>query len=222
MSWFIIHKSTLNFYISFMLHLKKLPFFLVLTSILLIVTYIQQEYVSIPQLSNLDLPEEMKGKYLETFFRYRWLAFAVVPLIILLRVSYTALCLFLKELFASDVENVNYSSCFNVALKADIVMFGASILNCVLILCTGVSTLDLQQYISLTCLANTETAEPWLLIPLAAVNVFEVVYWFFMAKLFAVENKCGYWQGFRYVMTGYGVGYLFYIVLAIFLVLYLT
>lgn len=205
-----------------MLHLKKLPFFLVLTSILLIITYIQQEYVSIPQISNLDLPEEMKGKYLESFFKYRWVSFLLVPLIILLRVSYTALCLFLKELFASDVENVSYSSCFNVALKADIVMFGASILSCVLILCTGVSTLDLQQYISLTCLADTETAEPWLLIPLAAVNVFEIVYWFFMAKLFAVENKCGYWQGFRYVMSGYGVGYLFYIVLAMFLVLYLT
>lgn len=205
-----------------MLHLKKLPFFLVLTSILLIITYIQQEYVSIPQISNLDLPEEMKERYLESFFKYRWVSFLLVPLIILLRVSYTALCLFLKELFANDIESANYSSCFNVALKADIIMFGASILSCTLILCTGASTLDLQQYISLTCLANTETAEPWLLIPLAAVNVFEIVYWFFMAKLFAVENKCGYWQGFRYVMSGYGVGYLFYIVLAMFLVLYLT
>lgn len=205
-----------------MLHLKKLPFFLVLTSILLIITYIQQEFVSIPQISNLDLPEEMKGKYLESFFRYRWVAFAVVPLIILLRVFYAALCLFLKELFASDVENVSYSSCFNVALKADIVMFGASVLSCVLILCTGESTIDIQRYFSLTCLANTETTESWLLMPLAAVNVFEIAYWFFMAKLFAVENKCGYWLGFRYVMSGYGVGYLFYIVLVMFLVLYLT
>ncbi|MBP5366162.1 MAG: hypothetical protein J6Y82_09620 [Bacteroidales bacterium] len=205
-----------------MLQLKKLPFFISLVSIYLIITYIQQEYVSIPQISNLDVPDEIKERFLKSFAQYRWVGFAIVPVFILIRVAYAALCLFLKELFASDMEKTNYSSCFNVALKADIIMLVAAVLTSVISVCMGDTSVDCQRFYSLVCLADAETSERWLLVPLAAVNVFEIVYWFFMAKLFATENHCSYRYALGYVVSGYGVGYMFYIVLVIFLVLYLA
>ncbi|BBL02344.1 hypothetical protein A3BBH6_25800 [Alistipes onderdonkii subsp. vulgaris] len=43
-----------------------------------------------------------------------------------------------------------------------------------------------------------------------------------MAKLVAVQSGSGYWSSFKFVLSTYGVGYLFYIVFLMFLLLYLT
>lgn len=67
-----------------------------------------------------------------------------------------------------------------------------------------------------------EKIEPWVRMPLAAINVFEVLYWVVMALL--VGGLCGtrFGKSFKFVMSTYGVGYLFYIAFLMFLMLYLT
>ncbi len=58
--------------------------------------------------------------------------------------------------------------------------------------------------------------------PLAAVNVFEVLYWIVMALLVGRLCRTKFGKSFKFVMSTYGVGYVFYIALLMFLMLYLT
>lgn len=67
-----------------------------------------------------------------------------------------------------------------------------------------------------------EDVEPWVRMPLSAVNVFEILYWIVMSLL--VRKLCGteFGRSFIFVMSTYGVGYLFYIAFLMFLMLYMT
>ncbi len=97
-----------------------------------------------------------------------------------------------------------------------------SILLCVFgFVLTKDTIVSINAYSSLLFLAD-ENIEPWVRLPLSAVNLFEILYWIVMALL--VGKLCGtkFGKSFKFVMSTYGVGYLFYIALLMFLMLYLT
>ena len=82
-------------------------------------------------------------------------------------------------------------------------------------------SLEFTQCTSL-CFLGGNDIEAWVRIPLAAVNIFEILYWIMMSL--CVGKLCGtkYGISFKFVMFSYGTGYLFYITLIMFLMLYLT
>ena len=195
----------------------------ILISILLILTWLQQEYVAIPQLTNMPVVDDaVKGRLIENFYKYRWVGFLTAPLILLLRITLTTLCLFIGGFFDEAMPKQNFRQWWNVVLKADIVMILSSMVSCLLSVKYGAEhAMEISRYFSFAFLGNPKSTEQWVQIPLSALNVFEVCYWFFMSKLLSVQTGRGYWASFRFIMGSYGTGYLFYIVFVMFLVLYL-
>lgn len=54
---------------------KELFLFLLYVSVMLIITFLQQEYVLLPELQNLDIiGEEAKGQLLERYQKTRWIS----------------------------------------------------------------------------------------------------------------------------------------------------
>lgn len=190
---------------------------------MLIIIYLQQEFVLMPELQSFDLVgDEAKAKMLESWQKWRWLSFAVAPLLLLIRLSLVTLCLFVGSFFFADMAGRKFKDWWGVAMVAQSVMLLYSVVLCIINIAAGANeALEVTKCISLLFLGG-EGIEQWIKIPLSAVNVFEIAYWFLMAKLVSVKTDNGFGKSFKFVMSSYGVGYLFYIVLLMFLTLYLS
>lgn len=206
------------------LNVYSLNMLFILFSFILIITYLQQEYIVIPHLSNMPMVDEtLKAKIFEGYYKHRWLMYLIPLAILLIRVSLVGMCLFLGSFFIERQQEIKYADGWNVALKSDIILILSSVMVCTIAVMFGAEQAEVVgRYCSLAFLVDPNITEQWLLVPIAALNIFEVVYWLFMAKLVAVQSGSGYWSSFKFVLSTYGVGYLFYIVFLMFLLLYLT
>lgn len=197
--------------------------FLVFLIIMFIITYLQQEFVLLPELHSLDIVgDDTKIELIRRFQQMRWLAFLLGPLLLLLRLVLVTLCLFIAGFFFNEMEGNTFGNWWGVALKAQIVMVAYSVFLCVANLVLAPDTVvKISTYSSLLFLCNGDT-EAWVRLPLAAINFVEVLYW--TALTFFVGKLCNttFGKSFRFVLSSYGVGYLFYLSLLIFLLLYLT
>ena len=197
--------------------------FLLYVSVMLIITFLQQELVLLPELQNLDIiGEDARAQMLERYQRMRWISFLLVPLLLLLSLSLVTLCLFIGSFFYAEMNGKKFKDWWGVAMVAQSVMLAYSVILCAVNIGFGANkAMELTTYTSLLFLGG-EKIEPWVRMPLAAINVFEVLYWVVMALL--VGGLCGtrFGKSFKFVMSTYGVGYLFYIAFLMFLMLYLT
>lgn len=197
--------------------------FLLYVSVMIVITFLQQEFVLLPELQNLDIiGDDAKGQLLEQYQRMRWLSFLLVPVLLLLRLSLVTLCLFIGGFFFAEMSGKRFGDWWGVATVAQAVMLMYSVILCIVNLTAGANkAMELTKYTSLLFLGG-EKMEPWVQLPLSAVNIFEILYWIVMALL--VGTLCGtkFGKSFKFVMSTYGVGYLFYIALLMFLMLYLT
>jgi len=197
--------------------------FLLYVSVMLVITFLQQEFVLMPELQSFDLVgNETKSQLLENWQKWRWVSFALAPLLLLLRLSLVSLCLFVGSFFFAEMTGRKFKEWWSVAMVAQAVMLLYSVLLCALNIFAGTSqAIEVTKYTSLLFLGG-DNVEQWIKLPLSAVNVFEIAYWFVMAKLVSVKTETGFGKSFKFVMSSYGVGYLFYIVLLMFLILYLN
>lgn len=202
---------------------NKIYLFLLYVSVMLFVTFLQQEYVLLPELQNIDIiGEDAKSRLIERFHQFRWLAYLVAPLLLLIRLCLVSVCLYLGDFFFSKMSGRKYKEWWDVALQAQVVMILYSLLLCIVNVCTGTnSAMDITTYTSLLFLAGNDI-EPWVKMPLSAINVFEIVYWCVMSLCVRKLVGTNFGKSFKFVMSSYGVGYLFYIALLMFLMLYLA
>lgn len=189
-----------------------------------IAAYIQQEYLVIPQLENMPIINDiLKRKILNEFQKLRWLSLLLAPIIILLRVSLVASCFFVGSLLFDGFGKLEYGRCFNVALKADVILlFSAVISSAILLFAGNESTVYVSKCMSLLYFFDLENIEPWLVMPIGVLNVFEAVYWFFMAALLAVALKKSYKDALNFVLCTYGTGLVLFILFIIFVTLYIS
>ncbi len=197
--------------------------FLLYVSVMLIITFLQQEFVLLPELQNLDiLGKDVRAQILERYHRMRWFSFLLVPLLLLLRLSLVTMCLFIGSFFFAEMNGKKFKDWWSAAMVAQSVMLAYSVILCAVNIGFGANmSMELTTYTSLLFLGG-ENIEPWVRMPLVAINVFEILYWAVMSLL--VGRLCGtrFVKSFKFVMSTYGVGYLFYIASLMFLMLYLT
>ena len=75
---------------------------------------------------------------------------------------------------------------------------------------------------SLAGLVNAKLVEPWLLMVLGAFNIFELAYWFMLALLISAVINKKYSESFSFVLSTYGLGFLLYLLMIVFVTLYVT
>lgn len=203
--------------------IKNAYLFLLWTAVLVFLAYIHQQAFTIPEILNMPVVDEkVKAAMLERFQTWRWLGFAVVPLMILLRVSLTATCLFIGALLDEKFNKLTYTGYYGIAMKSDAISVLHSLAGSVVIMSLFRDDLIKGQTVfSLLYFIDMNAVEKWLTIPCASINLFEIVYWFFMSKLIAVATGNRFWKSFEFVICTYGLGYLIYIVLLMFITLYL-
>lgn len=197
--------------------------FLLYLSVILIIIFLQQEFVLIPELQNFDLVgEDAKYKIIESWQRWRWAAFVVAPLLLFLRLGLVSLCLFVGGFFFSDFAGRKVKIWWEIAVGSQSVMILYGIILCLFNIFVGSNeALVFTKYTSLLFFGEDDI-EQWIRLPLSALNIFEIAYWLVMSKLVSTKTGNSFCNSFKFVMSSYGVGYMFYVVLLMFLILYLS
>ena len=203
--------------------MKASLYFLLYVGVMLITTFLQQEFVLMPELQNFDLVgDEARAQMLEKWQKWRWLPFVAAPILLLLRLSLVLLCLFVGSFFSAEMAGRKFRDWWGVAMKAQAVMILYSVVLCVVNVTSGANEAQTLTNCTSLLFLGGDNIEQWMKLPLSAVNVFEIAYWFVMAKLVSAQTESKFSKSFSFVMSSYGVGYLFYIVLLMFLMLYLS
>ena len=193
--------------------------FIIIISILLV--YLQQECIIIPQVDDqMILSDILKKQMIDQVEKYRWLSFLLVSIILLVRVLLVGGCLFIGFLFFENMPKTDYSSCFNISLKADIILFMLPVLYIAFSLFDIEFGLKMVEYTSLIFLFDINTIELWLITLIGMMNLFELLYMLFLAKLIAVKINITYIESFNFVLSTYGVGFILYAMFLVFVMLY--
>lgn len=196
--------------------------FLLYVSVTLIITFLQQEFVLMPELLNFDLVgEETKARMLESWQKWRWLSFLIAPIPLILRLVFVTLCLFIGSFFFSGMSGRKFPDWWGVAMNVQAIMILYSIFLCIVNVSAGTDVaFKITKYTSLLFLEGSNP-EQWIKIPLSAINLVEISYWLMMTWAIKAQTGRGFGKSFKFVMSSYGTGYLLYIILLMFLTLYL-
>lgn len=201
---------------------KNISTFLLYVSVVLIVTFLQQEFVLLPELQGLDIIEDgAKSELIDRYQKWRWLSFVISPLLLIIRLSLVSLCLFIGGFFYSETGGNKFKDWWVVALRAQAVLLVYSVILCYANILIGANqAMTVSKFTSLLFLGS-DSMQEWVRMPLAAVNIFEIAYWIVMSVLVSKLVGTKFGRSFKFVMSSYGVGYLCYIVLLMFLMLYI-
>ena len=172
-----------------------------------------------------DYPSSVVQNYIESQKKWWWVSYAVTPVLIGIKVLLVAFCLNFVKIISEKLEDVKFRDILTVVLIAEFVFIIAGFykfFNFYLI-DTDYTLETLQTYYPLSLINYKEaiSTEKWLAYPLQLCNLFEVIYWGFLAWGIweLADKKISYQRSLGYVALTYGVGLLFWVGVVCFLIL---
>lgn len=162
-------------------------------------------------------------KIIEHSQKWQWLGYVFIPILVLIRVGFTATCLY-SGYFIANLK-VRFRDVFKVALLADFVFVLAGLVKLViLIFFKEVNTLDDLQFqpLSLMELFNRESVDQLFFYPLSLISVFEALYWMALAWLLTEVVEKPFGSALKTVASSYGTGLLLWVLFVMFLTVNLS
>lgn len=164
-----------------------------------------------------QLSYERITEMLEAGKQWKWLSYVLLPIILLLKLFFVAVCFAIGALVLG-IEG-KFKEYMRVAITAEFVLLliGVIKLFWFSLVQTNYTLESLQYFAPLSVFSLFNIVEPWLVYPLQLLNVFELAYWCVLAYCLKdiLERKFSNSLGF--VASTYGVGLLLWVVLVMFL-----
>lgn len=162
-------------------------------------------------------------KDIKNFFaKTLWITFMLAPLVILIRVTYTATCLALGEFFSPKNHTMQFEPYFNIALKGEVIWAVFMVVNYLTFTATVTPEMPFtSQYLTLAGFLDITDADPMLLVICSSLSVMELLYVLFMSGLYSVNFKQSYSDSLFFVGKTYSLELLFYIVILMFITLFM-
>lgn len=163
------------------------------------------------------------AKMFELSRKWQWIGYFFIPVVILIRVSFTSVCLFIGCFFANT--QVRFKQLFKVSLLADFVFVLAGIAKLViLIFFKDVSKLEDVQIdpLSFLRLFPRNYVDKLFIYPFSLISVFELLYWLVLAWLLSGLLEQPFSYSLKRVASSYGAGLLLWVLFVMFLVVNLT
>ena len=206
--------------------------FILLVFILSILTYLSNNVIFNNNLmydsyiNNLSLEQIQEIINLKN--KWEWLSYAIIPLILLIKISLIASVIYIGAFFYSKVK-VTFRQLFNEIVKAEYVFLGVGVLKIIwfYFFQTNYTLEDLQYFYPLSALniVGYKGLESWFIYPLQVLNLFELAYClllsYFVGKLAFTEKDKGKPMdlGFKIVASSYGSALLLWVVVVMFFTL---
>ncbi|AYL97621.1 hypothetical protein [Mucilaginibacter celer] len=208
-----------------LLHIKKIYYFLAVVVLSIFFTYyINAVFVSKSVLFHTyaeSLTDERIGELFNISRSYTFISFIILPFIILFRVFYNAAAVSTATLLENQGQ-YKFDDNFNICLKAELAFILMSIGKIIaFILFKKVTVLTDIGYMPLSALAffNADTLPKWSLFALQSVNVWELLYCYIGAHLFAKNYGISVGKSIRLFVLPYLTGLLIVVLIVTFLTL---
>lgn len=149
---------------------------------------------------------------------YQKIGYGIIPIVVILRTSYTALCLSIGAFITR--ENLSFKQCFNISIKSDIIFIFELVSKINYLAFIGVNSLeDLNiRLLSAFQLLDLQI-ETWSSYPFLVLNIFELCYWCILALFTSAYTKKSFWQSMFFILKTYGIGLLLWIIFVVFIML---
>lgn len=209
--------------------------FILLVFILSILTYLSNNVIFNNNLmydsyiNNLSLEQIQEIINLKN--KWEWLSYAIIPLILLIKISLIASVIYIGAFFYSKVK-VTFRQLFNEIVKAEYVFLGVGVLKIIwfYFFQTNYTLEDLQYFYPLSALniVGYKGIDAWFIYPLQTLNLFELAYWFLLSYYIGKitsptgkieNNKYPVDFGLKIVASSYGSALLLWVVVVMFFTL---
>jgi hypothetical protein len=163
------------------------------------------------------------AKMFEMSQKWQWIGYVFTPIVVIIRVSFTAICLYIGCFLANS--NIRFKEVFKIALLADFVFVLTGIAKLViLIFFKNVSRLDDLQFqpLSLTELFHRDSVDKLFVYPFSLISIFELLYWLVLARFLSGLLEKPFGNSLKRVASSYGTGLLLWLLFVMFLTVNLT
>ena len=202
-------------------------YFLLISGINVLLTLIISYLFNSDELYYQSFGEQMAAnridKMIELSLKWQWIGYAFIPIVVLIRISFTSLCLY-TGCFLVNLK-VRFKELFNLALLADFIFILAGLTKLLmLIFYKEVNTLeDLQfQPLSLLELFDRKTVDVIFIYPSSMISIFELLYWLTLTWLLTGINELPFGSSLKTVASSYGSGLLLWVLFVMFLTVNLS
>lgn len=153
--------------------------------------------------------------------KWQWLGYAIIPLLLLLKISIIAAILDAGCFFFE--KEIKYKKLFNIVVKAEFVFLLVIVFKTIwfYVFNQDYTLQDLQYFYPLSAINITgyQDLQTWFVYPLQVLNLFELAYWVILAYLLGKELKVSTDKGLSIVASSYGVSLVIWVVAIMFLTL---
>ena len=189
------------------------------------ITIFLQHTLSIDQLIiegySDQLGEERIIELLGRQKNWQWLQYALIPLLLIVKFSLSAIPLFIGALY-NDYK-LSFKHCMQMIAVGEIVFVASSVAKFAWIYFFQESvSLEYIQFFSPLSLVNffePSELDIWFVYPLQVVNLFELTFWLILTKLIALKINGSFWKAFEFTLSSYGLGLLLWLLFISFLTL---
>lgn len=176
--------------------------------------------------------EQLTAERIQAFLslqeQYAWIGHVLTPLILAVKMGYTALCLAVGALLAG-YDGLTFKHTFKAALIAECVFIAAAVLR----VAWGLWVLDVQTIEDFTTFAplsalaffNVDALSSWALYPLQALNAFEYLYVLALGAALSwlqTRSFSEFYDLSTLALVSYGMGFLLWLATATFLLLQIS
>ncbi len=209
-------------------HIKGCELFIYLI-ILALALKLSIDYLFVnKQLYYNTFSEQLSFGRIDTIFelsqKYAWIGIVLVPLILMTRIFFTSILLYIGTYFFEI--KLEFKKIIKVALIADFIYIISGVFKmAVLVLYKNVSSLHDLTYtpLSIFSLFKTSSIDPVFVYPLSLLNAFELLYIFILALFLSIAIKeskelqpINYGRSLQLVVSSYGSGLLIWVLLVMF------
>jgi hypothetical protein len=159
-------------------------------------------------------------RFLDIRERLTWMIYAVIPFVLLVKVSFVVLCINTGLLTRDDEENkIGFKKLFKIVLLAELIFIAANYIRTLWLVCIKhIGDLkEIQKFYPLSLDFLTKYISDWFVYPLLTANLFEVAYVLFIAYCLHLALGQEYKRTLLITALSYGIGLLLWCVVVVFL-----
>jgi hypothetical protein len=198
--------------------------FVCITAIYLVLAYISDQFIIGDEIYIRSFSDQTIEAVLSMRERYGWLNYLFMPLTLILKIAFSAICISIGAVLSS----LEFK--FKTFLKAVLLAEGVFIIAQIFYLVNLSRHLDILTIetslnyfpLSVISIYGVENVVPWLHYPLQTLNLFEVFYILFISWLLSRQWKPNFIESLNIVLPSYGTGLLLWLVLVTFLTLQIS
>ena len=201
---------------------KKLEFFLFVSLLYVLFSVLLNEFIIKDDLYYQTLGEQLARERIEQLLEFKhkwdWIAYLIIPVILFFKFLFVALCLETGSILQGY--KTSFKQMFHIAMFSELVFLFAQMLKTVVIALAKLEDLNELQYIasfSLLSIINNKNIDPWFIYPLHTINIFEILYWLFLAFILKTLLQKEYSRMIKFVLSTYGVGLLILLIVVMFI-----